>query len=104
LIRLQTSLSEQLYSSLFACRNQQSLKLYTGFFVPVNKNLTFCLPADHFACLGKFFDLPRDLQRFQRALRLLTVISRALDSIPVFSSQSKQIQKICFFSRPLSAG
>ncbi|WP_395056783.1 hypothetical protein, partial [Polaromonas sp.] len=76
-----------------------SLKLYTGFLVPVNKNLTFCLLADYFACLGKSCDLPRDLQRFQRALRLLTVISRALDSIPVFSSQSKQIQKNLLFLR-----
>jgi len=41
LIRLQTSFSEQLYSSLFACRNQQSLKLYTGFFIPVNKKFNF---------------------------------------------------------------
>ena len=96
LIRLQTPFQGNSIRVLFACRNQQSLKLYTGFFIPVNKNFTFCRLADYFVCPTKSLDSDRSSQRFQLALRLLTVISRALDSIPVFSFQSKQIQKICF--------
>ena len=56
--------SELLYLSLFACRNQQSLKLYTGFFIPINKNFTFCRLVNHFACPTKSLDLSRESQRF----------------------------------------
>jgi hypothetical protein len=51
LIRLQTPFQGNSIRVLFACRNQQSLKLYTGFFIPVNKNFTFCRLADYFVCL-----------------------------------------------------
>jgi hypothetical protein len=79
---------------LFACRNQQSLKLYTGFFVPVNKDLNLCLPSSFFVFSDfSLWELP-ELSRFWLAsFEAVTVISRALDSIPVFSSQSKQIRK-----------
>ena len=99
MIRLQTPFQGNSIRVLFACRNQQSLKLYTGFFIPVNKIFTFCWLVDCLPVLRKSLDLTRDSQRIQLALRLLTVISRALDSIPVFSFQSKQIQKNLFFLR-----
>jgi hypothetical protein len=51
LIRLQTSFQSNFIQVCLLCRNQQSLKLYTGFFIPVNKKLNFfadlssaCLP------------------------------------------------------------
>ena len=54
LIRLQTPFQGNSIRVLFACRNQQSLKLYTGFFIPVNKIFTFCWLAECFVCLGHF--------------------------------------------------
>ncbi|MDP3607125.1 MAG: hypothetical protein Q8R59_15455, partial [Polaromonas sp.] len=50
-----------------------SLKLYTGFFIPVNKNLTFCRLADRCACL-----LDRIL-RFESRLAAFSVRFEVID-------------------------
>ena len=75
-------------------RNQQSLKLYTSFFILVNKKINFCRLADHSSRPDLFLGFGLDSRAFRLALRLLTAISRALNSIPIFSSRSNNFENL----------
>ncbi|MES2363028.1 MAG: hypothetical protein V4646_14715, partial [Pseudomonadota bacterium] len=47
--------------------NQLSLKLYTGFFITVNKKFTFCLLAEHFDHLGLTLRFGLDFRVFSKS-------------------------------------
>ena len=105
LICLQTPFQGNSIRVLFACRNQQSLKLYTGFFVPVNKIFTFCLLADHSVCLSRILGFDSRLAALSTCFEVFDCDQSSLRFYTGFFIPVKTNSKKSAFSpRPLSAG
>ena len=104
LICLQTPFQGNSIRVLFACRNQQSLKLYTGFFIPVNKIFTFCWLADQFVCLSQILGFGSRLAAFSTCFEVVDCDQSSLRFYTGFFIPVKtNLKKSAFSLRPLPA-